>query len=97
MLMCRQPSSLPQIERPGTLGPVPESDPRSLPPGRQPYDPLNGLRVGALSGGLLGGIATAATSGGYIWLVLVGAVVGGAAGYWFESRRLRRERETGRQ
>ena len=65
-------------------------DPDRLPPGRQPYDPLNGLRVGALSGGLMGAIATFATGAGYAWLVLVGAGVGGAVGYWFERRSLRR-------
>jgi uncharacterized protein YcfJ len=73
---------------------MPESDPRPLPSGRQPYDPLNGLRVGALSGGLMGAVATATTSAGYAWLVLVGAVAGGATGYWYERRRLRRDRET---
>lgn len=62
-----------------------------LPPGRQLYDPLNGLRVGGLAGGLIGGIVTAATSIALVWLVGAGAIVGGAFGYWYERRRLRRE------
>ncbi len=62
-----------------------------LPPGRQLYDPLNGLRVGALAGGLIGAIVTAVTSIAFVWLVVAGAVLGGAVGYWYERRRLRRE------
>ena len=33
-----------------------ESDDYRLPPGRQPYDVLNGLRIGALVGGIVGAI-----------------------------------------
>lgn len=58
-----------------------------LRPGRQPYDPLNGLRVGGLVGGVLGGIATAITSIGNVWLVVGGVIVGGAIGYLSERRK----------
>jgi uncharacterized protein YcfJ len=59
-----------------------------LPRGRQPYDPLNGMRVGAVAGGLLGVIVTALTSIGFVWLVALGAVAGGVLGYRYEKRRL---------
>lgn len=58
-----------------------------LPPGRQPYDKLNGLRVGALAGGVLGAVAAAATR--MPWVFFAGAVIGGAAGYLTERRKLR--------
>ena len=60
-----------------------------LPPGRQPYDPLNGLRVGAFAGIALGALGAAITRIG--WLLLVGAIIGGIAGYITERNRLRRE------
>lgn len=60
-----------------------------LRPGQQVYDPLNGLRVGTLAGGLLGAAATAMTGVANWWFVLVGGAIGGATGYWSESRRLR--------
>lgn len=59
---------------------------RPLPPGRQPYDPLNGVRVGALAGALAGVVATAATR--TTWFLLAGAVIGGAIGYLTERRKL---------
>jgi|GEM_PF-6374786 len=65
-----------------------DSDTR-LPPGRQPYDSLVGLRVGALAGGLLGGVGAAITHIG--WLILVGGVAGAAAGYVVERGRMQRE------
>jgi len=46
--------------------------------------------VGALAGGVVGGIVTATTSVANVWLVLVGAAGGGAIGYWSERRSLRR-------
>ena len=63
--------------------------PPRLPSGRPPWDPLNGLRVGAFVGGTLGVIATAALGLGYIWVVLVSAVVGAGLGYWTEKRKQR--------
>ena len=61
--------------------------PRRLPPGRAPWDSLNGLRVGVFSGGLLGALATAVTDVSNAWLVLVGGAFGGVVGYWSERRR----------
>lgn len=61
----------------------------SYPPGHQPYDGLNGLRIGALAGGLLAVIPTAMLGFGFGWLIVVGAVVGSAVGYVWERRDLR--------
>ncbi len=61
--------------------------PDKHPAGRQPYDPLNGLRIGALAGGILGIAATALLSFSNIWLTLVGAVIGAVVGYWWEKQR----------
>lgn len=59
-----------------------------FPPGRQPYDALNGLRVGGLAGAVLGAVVTAFTTVGLVWLVPVGAVAGAVAGYLYERRRM---------
>ena len=56
-----------------------------LPPGRQPYDSLNGLRVGGLAGALLGGVVALVL--GSPWLILGGAIVGAASGYFYEQTR----------
>ena len=66
---------------------TPAKDQR-LPPGRQPYDPLSGLRVGAVAGGILGAAVIAVTSFAEVWLMLVGAVIGGAIGFWSEKRKV---------
>jgi len=60
-----------------------------LPPGRQPYDRLVGLRVGAVAGGLFGGIVGVVT--GAPWLLLVGAGIGAVVGYVTERRKVRNE------
>ena len=60
----------------------------SLPAGRQPYDPLVGLRVGAIAGGILGVILLAISSLASFWFVVIGAVAGGAIGYWTERFKL---------
>lgn len=65
-----------------------ESEEYRLPPGRQPYDVLNGLRIGALVGGILAAIVMVVTSFDSLWVLLVGAVIGGATGYLYERRRL---------
>jgi|COG998Drversion2_1049125.scaffolds.fasta_scaffold01557_3 hypothetical protein len=58
------------------------------PPGRQPYDPLNGFRVGALFGGIIG-VLPAAILGPYTAVTMVGgAAIGGAVGYWWEKRTM---------
>lgn len=60
-----------------------------LPPGRQPYDGLTGLRVGGIAGGLLGAAV------GFLlntpWLLLAGAVIGAAVGYGTERQKVRNE------
>ncbi|MEA2011143.1 MAG: hypothetical protein U9N78_10605 [Actinomycetota bacterium] len=61
--------------------------PSRLPPGRQPYDVLNGLRVGAFAGLALGAIATALTR--VAWFLLIGVVAGAVVGYLWERRRIR--------
>lgn len=53
------------------------------------HDPINGLRVGALAGGLLGALVTILTSTSLAWLVLVLGVTGGAIGYLTERARHR--------
>jgi hypothetical protein len=58
-----------------------------LPPGRQPYDPLNGLRVGALTGGIIGAVIAGFTDLG-IWFVALTAIVAAAVGYWTQKRKL---------
>ena len=58
-----------------------------LSPGRQPYDPINGMRVGTLVGAILGAIVAGLTDLGF-WTVIVLAVIGGAAGYWSQKRKL---------
>jgi uncharacterized protein YcfJ len=51
------------------------------------HDPINGLRVGALAGGLLGALITGVTSTSYAWIVLVLGVAGGAIGFFTERSR----------
>jgi hypothetical protein len=63
----------------------PERDAR-LPPGHQPYDLLNGLRIGAVAGGLLGVGIAAITGFGGIGTVAVAAAPGGGAGYVCQKR-----------
>ncbi len=62
----------------------------NYPPGRQPYDPINGMRVGALAGAVAGAIATAVLTPAAAWLIPVGAVLGGVVGYVRERRGLDR-------
>jgi hypothetical protein len=53
------------------------------------HDPINGLRVGMLAGGLLGALVTILTSTSLAWLVFVLGIAGGAAGYLTERSRRR--------
>ena len=53
------------------------------------HDPINGLRVGALAGGLLGALITALTSTSYAWVVLVLGIAGAAIGFFTERSRQR--------
>jgi len=60
----------------------------SLPPGRQPYDPLVGFRVGAIAGGILGVVVVAISSLASFWVVVVAAAIGGAVGFWTEKSKM---------
>lgn len=62
---------------------------RRFPPGRQPYDPLNGIRVGALAGAILGAIVTLLVDFGP-WPLVGGALGGGIVGFRFERRSSKR-------
>lgn len=62
---------------------------REIPPGRQPYDVYNGMRVGGLSGLLIGGGLSIVT--GWFWLILVGGLGGAIAGYLWERREFGRD------
>lgn len=55
------------------------------------HDPINGLRVGALAGGLLGALVTLVTSTSYAWVVLVLGIAGGAIGHLTERSRRRND------
>jgi len=59
-------------------------------PGVQPYDSLNGARIGAIAGGLLALIPGAVLGPPIVWL-LAGAIVGGVGGFMWQ-RRENRER-----
>lgn len=61
---------------------------RRLPAGTQPYDPLNGIRVGALVGGVIAAIVAVAIGFPSFWAALGGAVAGGVLGYRIERARL---------
>lgn len=63
--------------------------PSRLPPGRQPYDALMGLRVGAFAGLAVGAGAAAVTR--IAWFLLVGAIAGAVIGYVWERHRVRED------
>ena len=69
-----------------------ESEDYQLPPGRQPYDVLNGLRIGALVGGILGAIVMVVSTWDSLWVLLVGAAIGGGVGLLYERRKLKAAR-----
>lgn len=58
-----------------------------LPPGRQPWDPANGLRAGVLAGGLAGALLVAITGFFHFWVVALAGIAGGAIGFWSERRK----------
>lgn len=62
-----------------------------LPAGPQPYDGINGMRIGALAGGLLGALLAAVAD--MPWLIATGAVVGGGIGFWYERHGMDGARE----
>lgn len=57
-----------------------------LPQGRQPWDPVNGLRIGALAGALVGAAAGALFGFLELWVIAVTAA-GGAIGWRSEKRK----------
>lgn len=61
------------------------TQPDRLPSGRQPYDTLNGARVGALAGAIIGAATT--LIGGPAWLIFPGAALGALGGYWYQRLR----------
>ena len=61
--------------------------PSSLPPERAPWDPANGLRIGAFVGGLIGAALIAVTGVTSPWIIAGCGVVGGGVGYWSEKRK----------
>jgi uncharacterized membrane protein len=63
-----------------------------MPAGRQPYDALNGLRIGAVAGALLGAIVALLFGSAMVWLILALGAIGGFLGYRFERRQIERER-----
>ena len=65
----------------------------SYPPGRQPYDALVGLRVGGITGAILGGGLTALLGAAFVWLILAGAVLGAIGGYLWERRAAAHDRD----
>lgn len=60
-----------------------------LPTGLQPWDPINGLRVGAIAGAAVGAVAVAVSGVANFWVIALPAVVGAGLGYWSEKRRQR--------
>ena len=57
-----------------------------LAPGREPWDPANGLRIGGFVGALVGGAIAIVFSSGLVWLVAVFGAIGAAIGFWSEKR-----------
>jgi uncharacterized protein YcfJ len=63
-----------------------------MPAGRQQYDALIGLRIGAMAGALLGALVALAIGTGMVWLIVVTGAIGGFAGYRFEHRQIEHDR-----
>ena len=63
---------------------------QSLPAGQQPYDALNGIRVGVIAGSLLGLIAVAVLGAAGMVVVLLLGAAGGVIGYAWERSDQRR-------
>ena len=62
------------------------NDRPSYRPGEQPYDRLNGIRIGAIAGGIVGAIPAAILQGWFAMLIAIGAVAGAFLGGWWAQR-----------
>ena len=60
---------------------------KTYPAGHPPHDPINGLRIGGLAGGVVGVLVVAAFDVAAFWLVLVFAAIGGGVGYLSEKHK----------
>ena len=56
--------------------------------GHQPWDPVNGMRVGGFAGALLGAGAALLLGSAPVWLIFGGAAMGAAVGYFSQKRKL---------
>ena len=69
---------------------TPSDDRPSLAPGEQPYDRLNGMRIGALTGGVfatvIAAVLAATVNPLFVWLIPIGAILGGVAGHRYADR-----------
>ena len=63
--------------------------PARYPEGHQPWDPINGMRVGSFTGALVGAGAALIVGSAFLWFIFGGAAVGGAIGYFEQKRKLR--------
>lgn len=63
-------------------------------PGEQPYDRLNAVRIGALTGGVIGIIPAAVLGAGYAFLLLVGAAIGAYVGKRWADRAARSQSDS---
>ena len=61
-----------------------------LPPGRMPWDPVNGARVGAVAGALVGAAFIALSGVANFWVIAGCGAIGAGLGYWSEKRKQRR-------
>lgn len=78
-MSARVPAKFPRVDTSESV-----TERQRLPAGRTPWDPVNGFRIGALTGGVIAlglGLLIGVES---FWLVIPGAVLGGAIGYWTE-------------
>lgn len=54
-----------------------------------PHDAWNGIRVGSIVGVIVGAGVAALLNSASLWLLVIGAAVGGVIGYVRERRRIR--------
>ena len=68
-----------------------KTEPPTYPQGRQLYDKLVGLRVGALTGGIIGIALVAVLGGSFSWLIIPFALAGAVGGYLWQTADERRQ------